>query len=35
MYRASEVAMMLNVSTIAVRKWIKSDKLRAKRIGKL
>ena len=26
---------MLNVSTVAVRKWIRSGKLRAKRIGKL
>ncbi len=35
LYRVSEVARMLNVSTVAVRKWIKSGKLRAKRIGKL
>ncbi len=35
LYRTSEVARMLNVSTVAVRKWIKSGKLRAKRIGKL
>ncbi len=35
LYRVSEVARMLNVSTVAVRKWIKSGKLRAKRVGKL
>ncbi len=35
LYRVSEVARMLNVSTVAVRKWIKSGKLRARRIGKL
>ncbi len=34
-YKVSEVARMLNVSTIAVRKWIKSGKLRARRIGRL
>ncbi len=35
LYRVSEVAMMLNVSTVAVRKWIRAGKLRARRIGKL
>ncbi len=35
LYRVSEVARMLNVSTMAVRKWIKSGKLRARRVGKL
>jgi len=35
LYRVSEVARMLNVSTVAVRKWIKSGKLKARRIGKL
>lgn len=35
LYRVSEVARMLNVSTVAVRKWIRLGKLRAKRIGKL
>jgi excisionase family DNA binding protein len=35
LYRVSEVAKMLNVSNVAVRKWIKSGKLRAKRVGKL
>jgi len=35
LYKVSEVAGMLNVSTVAVRKWIRSGKLRAKRIGKL
>jgi len=35
LYKVSEVARMLNVSTVAVRKWIRSGKLRAKRIGKL
>ncbi|RLE89970.1 MAG: IS607 family transposase [Thermoprotei archaeon] len=35
LYKVSEVARMLNVSSVAVRKWIKSGKLRAKRIGKL
>ncbi|RLE86454.1 MAG: IS607 family transposase [Thermoprotei archaeon] len=35
LYKVSEVARMLNVSTVAVRKWIKSGKLRARRIGKL
>ena len=35
LYRVSEIARMLNVSTVAVRKWIKSGKLRARRIGKL
>ena len=33
--RVSEVARMLNVSTVAVRKWIKSGKLGARRVGKL
>jgi len=35
LYKVSEVAKMLNVSTVAVRKWIRSGKLRAKRVGKL
>ena len=35
LYKVSEVARMLNVSTVAVRKWIKSGKLRARRVGKL
>ena len=35
LYRVSEVARMLNVSNVAVRKWIKAGKLRAKRVGKL
>jgi len=35
LYRVSEVAKMLNVSNVAVRKWIRSGKLRAKRVGKL
>ncbi len=35
LYRVSEVAKMLNVSTVAVRKWIKSGKLKAKRVSKL
>lgn len=35
LYKVSEVARMLNVSTVAVRKWIKSGKLKARRIGKL
>jgi len=35
LYRTSEVARMLNVSTVAVRKWIKTGRLRAKRVGKL
>ena len=35
LYRVSEVARMLNVSGVAVRKWIKSGKLKARRIGKL
>ena len=35
LYKVSEVAKMLNVSTVAVRKWIKSGKLGARRIGKL
>jgi len=35
LYKVSEVARMLNVSTVAVRKWVKSGKLRAKRVGKL
>ncbi|RLE86873.1 MAG: IS607 family transposase [Thermoprotei archaeon] len=35
LYRVSEVARMFNVSTVAVRKWIKSGKLKARRIGKL
>jgi len=34
-YKVSEVARMLNVSTVAVRKWIRSGKLNAKRVGKL
>ena len=35
LYKVSEVAKLLNVSTVAVRKWIRSGKLEAKRIGKL
>ncbi len=35
LYRVSEVARMLNVSSVVVRKWIKAGKLRARRIGKL
>ena len=35
LYKVSEVARMFNVSAVAVRKWIKSGKLSAKRIGKL
>lgn len=35
LYKVSEVARMLNVSPVAVRKWIKSGKLGAKRVGKL
>ncbi len=35
LYKVSEVARVLNVSSVAVRKWIKSGKLKAKRIGKL
>jgi len=35
LYRVSEVAKMLNVSNVAIRKWIKSGKLRAKKVGKL
>jgi len=35
LYRVSEVARMLNVSSVAVRKWIKSGRLKAKRVGKL
>jgi len=35
LYKVSEIARMLNVSTVAVRKWIKSGKLKARRIGKL
>ncbi len=35
LYRVSEVARMVNVSTVAVKKWIKSGKLKARRIGKL
>ena len=35
LYRTSEVARMLNVSTVAVRKWIKTGKLRARRVGEL
>jgi len=34
-YKVSEVAKMLNVSTVAVRKWIRSGKLSARRVGKL
>gem|GEM_PF-775312 len=34
-YKVSKVAKMLNVSTVAVRKWIRSGKLSARRIGKL
>jgi len=34
-YKVSEVARMLNVSTVAVRKWIRAGKLGAKRVGKL
>jgi len=35
LYKVSEVARMLNVSSVAVRKWIKSGRLKAKRVGKL
>jgi len=35
LYKVSEVARMLNVSTVAVMKWVKSGKLKARRIGKL
>lgn len=35
LYKVSEVARMLNVSTVVVRKWIKAGKLRARRVGKL
>jgi len=35
LYRVSEVAKMLNVSNVAVRKWIRAGKLRAKKVGKL
>ncbi len=35
LYKVSEVARMLNVSTVAVRKWIRVGKLGAKRVGKL
>jgi len=35
LYKVSEVARMLNVSTVAVRKWIKAGKVGARRIGKL
>lgn len=35
MYRVSEVAGMLNISRVAVRKWIKDGKLKARRVGKL
>jgi len=35
LYKVSDVARMLNVSAVAVRKWIKSGKLGAKRVGKL
>jgi len=34
-YKVSEVARMLNVSAVAVRKWIRAGKLNAKRVGKL
>ena len=34
LYRVSEVTIMLNVSAITVRKWIKINKLGARRIGK-
>ncbi len=35
LYKVSEVAKKLNVSTATIRKWIRSGKLRAKRVGKL
>ena len=36
LYKVSKVvSRMLNVSTVAVRKWIKSGKLRTRRVGKL
>ena len=35
LYRVSDVAKMLNVSTVTVRKWIKAGKLGARRVGKL
>jgi len=35
LYKVSEVARMLNVSTVAVRKWIKAGRVKARRIGKL
>lgn len=35
LYRVSEVARMLNVSTVTVRKWIRAGKLGARRVGKL
>jgi len=35
LYKVSEIARMLNVSTVAVRKWIRAGKLNAKRVGKL
>ncbi len=35
LYKVSEVAKKLNVSTATIRKWIRSGRLRAKRIGKL
>lgn len=35
LYKVSEVARMLNISSVAVRKWIKAGKIKAKRIGKL
>ncbi len=34
-YKVSEVARMLNVSAVAVRKWIRAGKLNARRVGKL
>jgi len=35
LYKVSDVARMLNVSAVAVRKWIKSGKLGAKRVADL
>jgi len=35
LYKVSEVARMLNVSAVAVRKWIRAGRLGARRVGKL
>jgi len=32
LYKVSDVARMLNVSTVAVRKWIRAGKLNARRV---